>query len=47
MLTADSNLLIHAADPDSPHHEAARDFFASIHAGSEEFVLCELVLVEL
>jgi uncharacterized protein len=47
MLTADTNLLIHAADPDSPYHEAARAFFASLVVAQEEFVLCELVLVEL
>ncbi len=47
MLTADTNLLIHAADPDSPSHEAARAFFASVNQGREEFVLCELVLVEM
>jgi len=47
MLTVDTNLLIHAADPDSPHHECARDFFYEVDAGGEEFVLCELVLVEL
>jgi len=47
MLTADTNLLIHAADPDSPHHESARGFFATVNQGREEFVLCELALVEL
>ena len=47
MLTADTNLLIHAADPDSPHHESAKDFFITVTQGTEEFVLCELVLVEL
>lgn len=47
MLTADSNLLIHAADPDSIDHEPAKAFFTSAAQGTEEFVLCELVLVEL
>jgi toxin-antitoxin system PIN domain toxin len=47
MLTADTNLFIHAADPDSPSHPAALAFFAEIEAGAEEFVLCELILVEL
>lgn len=47
MLTTDTNLLIHAADPDSPHHEAAKAFFNIEAQGSEEFVLCELVLIEL
>jgi uncharacterized protein len=47
MLSADTNLLIHAADPDSPHHSAARRFFATLMDQAEEFVLCELILVEL
>lgn len=47
MLTADTNLLIHAADPDSPSHEPAKAFFDAVNRGAEEFVLCELVLVEL
>jgi len=47
MLTADTNLLIHAADPDSPNHEGARAFFATVDSHNEDFVLCELVLVEL
>jgi uncharacterized protein len=47
MLTADTNLLIHAADPDSPSHLNAKAFFNTIIQGTEEFVLCELILVEL
>jgi len=47
MLTADSNLFIHAADPDSSFHEPATAFFDAVTRGREEFVLCELVLVEL
>jgi len=47
MLSADTNLFVHAADPDSPQHRAARDFFISLDEEEEEFVLCELVLVEL
>jgi len=47
MLTADTNLLIHAADPDSPSHDGARAFLAGIAEQGDEFVLCELVLVEL
>ena len=47
--TADTHLFIHAADPDSPHHAQAREFFdeASLEHDDSEFVLCELVLVEL
>lgn len=47
MLTADTNLFIHAADPDSPQHQKARRFFAELEPQEEEFVVCELVLVEL
>jgi len=39
MLTADTNLFIHAADPDSDHHDAAKDFFATLSANGEEFVI--------
>ncbi len=48
-ITADTNLFIHAADPDSPHHSQARAFFgaATTEREGEEFVLCELVLIEL
>jgi hypothetical protein len=47
MLTADTNLLIYAADPHAPQHPAATRFFAEIIQGTEEFVLCELILLEL
>jgi uncharacterized protein len=47
MLTADTNLFIHAADPDSLHHVKARGFFSELASLEDEFVVCELVLVEL
>lgn len=47
MLTADTHLFIHAADPDSRHHAKAREFFGGLAAQPDEFVVCELVLVEL
>jgi len=47
MLSADTNLFLHAADPDSSSHSAARAFFEEIASSGEEFVICELVLVEL
>lgn len=47
MLSADTNIFVHAADPDSPLHAKARNFFESLERSKEEFVLCELVLVEL
>lgn len=46
MTSADSNLFIYAADPNSPRHESARGFLKSCGGDEEEFVLCELVLVE-
>jgi uncharacterized protein len=49
LATADTNLFIHAADPDSPHHAQARAFFSAVSTqqDGEEFVLCELVLIDL
>ena len=47
MLTADTNLFIHAADPDSHLHAKAREFFSGLESEQDEFVVCELVLVEL
>lgn len=47
MLTADTNLFIHAADPDSPRHQEACEFFAGLETTDDEFVLCELILIEL
>lgn len=46
---ADTNLFIHAADPDSPKHAQARQFFETVASETvdHEFVLCELVLIEL
>lgn len=47
-VTADTNIFIHAADPDSPNHSEARQFFATLahDRDDNEFVLCELVLIE-
>lgn len=47
ILSADTNLFLYAANPDSPHHEAARRFFAAEAGGQQRFVLCGLVLVEI
>lgn len=47
ILSADTNLFLYAANPDSPHHRAARRFFEGEAAGKERFLLCGLVLVEL
>lgn len=45
ILSADTNLFLYAANPDSPHHEAAR-FFEEEIVG-ERLLLCGLVLVEI
>lgn len=47
ILSADTNLFLYAANPDSPHHEDARRFFEEEAVGKERFLLCGLVLVEL
>jgi toxin-antitoxin system PIN domain toxin len=47
VISADTNIFVHAADPDSPLHDKSRNFFESLDPSEEEFVLCELVLVEL
>lgn len=46
IISADTNLFLYAVNPDSAHYERAGVFFAQ--AGVEsEFIVCELVLVEL
>jgi len=47
ILSADTNLFLHAANPDSPQHAAAQRFFATEAAGRQRFLLCGLVLIEL
>ncbi|MES2737042.1 MAG: TA system VapC family ribonuclease toxin [Verrucomicrobiota bacterium] len=47
ILSADTNLFLYAANPDSPHHEAASRFFEESASGQERFLLCGLVLVEI
>ena len=47
MLTADTNLFIYAAAPDSRSHDQAKAFFDRVQTQGEEFVVCELVLVEI
>jgi toxin-antitoxin system PIN domain toxin len=43
--SADTNLFLYAANPDSPYQGKARGFFDSM-AGEANFDVCELVLVE-
>jgi uncharacterized protein len=47
MLSADTNLFLYAANPDSPHHAAAVRFFEEEASGQNRFLLCGLVLVEI
>ena len=46
MISADTNIFIHAFDVRSPRNTAARDFLER-QSGNANFVVCELVLVEL
>jgi uncharacterized protein len=46
ILSADTNLLLYAANPASPNHEAATRFFEN-ETGGRRFLLCGLALVEL
>ncbi len=46
MISADTNIFVYAANRDSPHCQAVRAFLES-HQDNRDFVLCELVLVEL
>jgi toxin-antitoxin system PIN domain toxin len=44
MISADTNLFVYAADPDSPDHQVARRFLESC---GDDFVVTRLILVEL
>ncbi len=46
MISADTNLFIYAADPDSSRHAQALGFFEGL-IDDDSFVLCELVMIEL
>jgi uncharacterized protein len=47
VVSADTNLFLYAANPQSPHHAQARRFFEEHASGAERFLLCGLVLVEI
>ena len=47
ILSADTNLFLYAANPDSKHHAASQRFFADQASGQSRFLICELVLVEI
>lgn len=45
--SADTNLFLYAANPASPFHQRAIGFFSGLGSDAGNFVVCELVLVEL
>ena len=47
IVSADTNLFLYAANPDSSHHSHARRFFAQHANGTERFLVCGLVLIEI
>jgi predicted nucleic acid-binding protein len=47
IISADTNLFLYAANPDSPHHAAAQQFFATEASDQQRFLICGLVLVEI
>ncbi len=47
ILSADTNLFLYAANPESGHHKAAQHFFSEQASGQNRFVTCELVFVEI
>ena len=47
IVSADTNLFLYAANPQSPYHAPARRFFDEQASGGERFLLCGLVLVEI
>lgn len=46
MIAADTNLFLYASNAQSSRHRAAKDFFTK-YSTEPEFVVCELVLVEI
>lgn len=47
IVSADTNLFLYAANPDSPWHAAAQRFFEEQATSGARFLLCGLVLVEI
>lgn len=47
ILSADTNLFLYAANPDSLHHTAAQRFFANQSRREQRFLFCGLVMVEI
>ena len=47
IVSADTNLFLYGANPDSPYHTAAQRFFEEQATSGERFLLCGLVLVEI
>lgn len=47
MTSVDTNILLYAVDPDSPWHARSREYLLGVDSTDDEFVLCELILIEL
>jgi predicted nucleic acid-binding protein len=47
VLSADTNLFLYAANPNSRYQAAAREFFDGLEATKTPFATCELVLIAL
>ena len=47
IVSADTNLFLYAANPDSPCHTAAQRFLEEQATSGARFLLCGLVLVEI
>jgi hypothetical protein len=47
ILSADTDLFLYAANPDSRNYTASRQFFADQASGQSRFLVCELILVEI
>ena len=47
ILSADTNLFLYAANPQSSHYVQAQRFFTEHASGTTRFLLCGLVLVEI
>jgi len=47
MLSVDTNILIYAANPESPDHRKAVAFLQEVSLGEDQYATYELILVEL
>ncbi len=47
MISVDTNILIYAANPESPDHGKAVAFLQEVTTNEDQYATCELILVEL